>query len=393
MRRTTRWILIGLGVAAVAGAAIVLPMLDGGVEVEAGDVTRERLEVHVVDDGRTRVRSRYIVAAPVTGRLARITLAEGDEVIEGAPVAYVFPVPEDPRKLKILQAQADVAEARKTEAISRVNEARVRAEQAQREADRTSALAESSTVSRTILERDLLAVATAEQQLASAEATLRAAEAELAAARAALSGANPEDGEGEPVVVNAPDAGRVLRVVEKNERIVQAGAPLIEIGNVTALEVVVDVLSEDAVRISEGDAARIEEWGGDGILGGAVQMIEPDAFTEVSALGVEEQRVNVIVALDDAPAGLGAGYGVKASIVVWSGDDVLTVPTSALFRRRGAWQVFAVRDGVAELREVEIGHRSVEKAEVLSGLADGEVVILFPTDQIADGVKVSVTEG
>jgi HlyD family secretion protein len=393
MRRTTRWILIGLGVAAVAGAAIVLPMLDGGVEVEAGDVTRERLEVHVVDDGRTRVRSRYIVAAPVTGRLARITLAEGDEVIEGAPVAYVFPVPEDPRKLKILQAQADVAEARKTEAISRVNEARVRAEQAQREADRTSALAEPSTVSRTILERDLLAVATAEQQLASAEATLRAAEAELAAARAALSGANPEDGEGEPVVVNAPDAGRVLRVVEKNERIVQAGAPLIEIGNVTALEVVVDVLSEDAVRISEGDAARIEEWGGDGILGGAVQMIEPDAFTEVSALGVEEQRVNVIVALDDAPAGLGAGYGVKASIVVWSGDDVLTVPTSALFRRRGAWQVFAVRDGVAELREVEIGHRSVEKAEVLSGLADGEVVILFPTDQIADGVKVSVTEG
>jgi HlyD family secretion protein len=182
-------------------------------------------------------------------------------------------------------------------------------------------------------------------------------------------------------------------VVEKNERIVQAGAPLIEIGNVASLEVVVDVLSEDAVRISEGDAARIEEWGGDGVLGGEVRMIEPDAFTEVSALGVEEQRVNVIVALDDAPAGLGAGYGVKASIVVWSGDDVLTVPTSALFRRRGAWQVFAVRDGVAELREVAIGHRSVEKAEVLSGLSEGETVILFPTDQIEDGVKVDVSEG
>ena len=393
MKRATRWTLIGVGIVAIAGAAIGLPLLDGGVEVEAGTVSRERLEVHVVEEGRTRVRSRYIVAAPVTGRLARIALDEGDEVIDGAPVAYIFPMQEDPRKLKILQAQADAAEARKTEAISRVNEARARAEQAQREANRTAALAESSTVSRTILERDLLAVATAEQQLASAEATLRAAEAELAAAEAALSGANPAEGEGEPVTVNAPDAGRVLRVVEKNERIVQAGAPLIEIGNVGALEVVVDVLSEDAVRINEGDLTRIEEWGGEGTLEGKVRMIEPDAFTQVSALGVEEQRVNVIVELDDAPSGLGSGYSVTASVVVWSGDDILTVPTSALFRRRGAWQVFAVREGVAELREVEIGHRSVEKAEVLSGLAEGETVILFPTDQIEGGVKVDVTEG
>jgi HlyD family secretion protein len=393
MKRATRWPLIGIGIVAVAGLAIGLPLLDGGVEVEAGTVSRERLEVYVVEEGRTRVRSRYIVAAPVTGRLARIALDEGDEVIDGAPVAYIFPMQEDPRKLKILQAQADAAEARKTEAISRVNEARARAEQAQREANRTTALAESATVSRTILERDLLAVATAEQQLASAEATLRAAEAELAAAEAALSGANPAVGEGEPVTVNAPDAGRVLRVVEKNERIVQAGAPLIEIGNVDALEVVVDVLSEDAVRISEGDPTRIEEWGGEGTLQGNVRMIEPDAFTQVSALGVEEQRVNVIVELDGALSGLGSGYAVKASVVVWSGDDILTVPTSALFRRRGAWQVFAVRDGVAELREVEIGHRSVEKAEVLSGLSEGETVILFPTDQIEGGVKVDVTEG
>lgn len=393
MKRATRWTLIGVGVAAVAAAAVGLPLLDGGVEVEAGTVSRERLEVSVVEEGRTRVRSRYIVAAPVTGRLARIALDEGDEVIDGAPVAYIFPMQEDPRKLRILQAQADAAEARKTEALSRVNEARARAEQAQREAKRTAALAESSTVSRTILERDLLAVATAEQQLASAEATLRAAEAELAAAKAALSGANPAEGEGEPVTVNAPDAGRVLRVVEKNERIVQAGAPLIEIGDVDALEVVVDVLSEDAVRINEGDLTRIEEWGGEGTLEGSVRMIEPDAFTHVSALGVEEQRVNVIVELDNAPSGLGSGYSVTASVVVWSGDDILTVPTSALFRRRGAWQVFAVRDGVAELREVEIGHRSVEKAEVLSGLVEGETVILFPTDQIDDGVKVDVTEG
>jgi HlyD family secretion protein len=273
-----------------------------------------------------------------------------------------------------------------------VAEARARAEQAKRELERTAALAESSTVSRTILEQHQLELATAEQQVASAQATRRAAEAELAAARAALSGANPdEDGDSEPAVVNAPDAGRVLRVVEKNERIVQAGAPLIEIGNVDALEVVVDVLSEDAVRISEGDTALIQDWGGEGSLDGEVRMIEPDAFTEVSALGVKEQRVNVIVALNDAPAGLGSGYGVTARIVVWSEDNVLTVPTSALFRRSGAWQVFAISDGVAELREVGIGHRSVEKAEVLSGLSEGESVILFPSDQIEDGVAVTVT--
>lgn len=368
-------------------------MLGGGIEVEAGAVTRERLEVHVVDEGRTRVRSRYVIAAPVTGRLARIALKEGDKVIDGAPVAYVYPVPEDPRRLKVLQAQADAAEARVTEARARVAEARARAEQARREAGRTAALAETSTVSRTILERDQLALATAEQQLVSAEATLRAAEADLEAARAALSGANPEKGRGEPVVVSAPDAGRVLRVAEKNERIVQAGAPLIEIGNVGALEVVVDVLSEDAVRIAEEDPVRIVDWGGDGEIQGNVRMIEPDAFTEVSALGVEEQRVNVIVELADSPPGLGTGYGVTARIVVWSGDDILTVPTSALFRRRGAWQVFAIHEGVAELREVEVGHRSVEKAEVLSGLSEGESVIMFPTDQIEDGVEVATTEG
>ena len=393
MNRFTRWLLVGIGVVAIAAAAVWLLTLDRGVEVETGSVTREALNVAIVEEGRTRVRSRYVVAAPVTGRLARIALTEGDAVIDGAPVAYVYPVPEDPRKLKILQAQADAAAARRTEATSRVAEARARAEQAKREADRSAALAESSTVSRTILERDQLALATAEEQLASAQATLRAVEAELAAAQAALSGANPEDGEGEPVVVSAPDAGRVLRVVEKNDRIVQAGAPLIEIGDVDALEVVVDVLSEDAVRISVDDAALIDDWGGEGTVEGRVRMIEPDAFTKVSALGVEEQRVNVIVALMNAPEGLGSGYGVKASVVVWSGDNVLTVPTSALFRRRGVWQVFAEHEGAAELREVAIGHRSVEKAEVLSGLAEGDTVILFPTDQIEDGVKVTATPG
>jgi HlyD family secretion protein len=198
----------------------------------------------------------------------------------------------------------------------------------------------------------------------------------------------------------------VLRVLEESERVVPAGTPLVEIGDVGrgyieegaaggeaggrsgGLEVVVDVLSEDAVRIGAGDPVRIEEWGGDGVLLGAVRLVEPDAFTEVSALGVEEQRVNVIADLFDAPPSLGAGYRVEAHIVTWQGEGVLTVPTSALFQRDGAWAVFAVEDGEAALRTVRVDHRSAEAAEIVEGLAEGDVVVLFPSDQIEEGVSV-----
>jgi HlyD family secretion protein len=177
-------------------------------------------------------------------------------------------------------------------------------------------------------------------------------------------------------------------VLEESERVVPAGTPLLEVGNARGLEVVVDVLSEDAVRITPGDAVRIDGWGGDRTLQGQVRLVEPAAFTEVSALGVEEQRVNVIIDLADAPPSLGAGYRVEARVVTWAGTDVLSVPTSALFQREGQWQLFVVEDGRAALRAIEIGHRNADAAEVVSGLRQGETVIVFPSDRIEEGVKV-----
>ncbi len=336
MKKRTRWMLIAAGVVAVI-AVVLLLSSDAGLEVETARVTRGPLDVAVVEEGQTRVRERYVVAAPVAGRLARIAVDEGDAVLAGDLLARLYPIPADPRSLGVTRAQVSAAEARRREAAVRVAEARAQAEQAEREAERSRTLAADSILSPAELERDELAATSARQQLDAARATLGAVEAELAAARAALTGAIPDDS-GTVVAVRAPSAGRVLRVLEKSERVVPAGIPLIEIGDANGLEVVIDVLSEDAVRIAPGDPVRIESWGGEGVLPGTVRLVEPDAFTEVSALGVEEQRVNVVADLFDAPPSLGSGYRVEAHVVTWQGEDVLTVPTSALFQRDGAWR-------------------------------------------------------
>ena len=376
-----------------AGTAVLLvvfvfAMSDPGVEVETGRVTRDTLRVTVTEEGRTRVRDRYAVAAPVAGRLARITVEEGDAVDKGALVARIFPTPEDTRSLGVARARLASAKARRQEAASRVEEAQAQVEQLEREVERNRPLAEDSILSQKELEQDELAAASARKRLDAARATLRAAEADVAAARSALAGANPEASDGEAVPVRAPTVGRVLRVLEESERVVQAGTPLVEIGDAEGLEVVVDVLSEDAVRIKSGAPVRFEEWGGDSSLRGRVRLVEPDAFTEVSALGVEEQRVNVITDLFNPPPSLGSGYRMEANIVTWSGEDILTVPTSALFQEDGTWHVFAVEDGEAVRQPVQIGHRSTEAAEVVDGLSEGDTVILFPSDQIQEGVSV-----
>ncbi|NNE70721.1 MAG: HlyD family efflux transporter periplasmic adaptor subunit, partial [Rhodothermales bacterium] len=184
-----------------------------------------------------------------------------------------------------------------------------------------------------------------------------------------------------------PDAGRILLIPERSERAVAAGTPLMELGNADALEIVVDVLSEDAVRIDPGDAVELTGWGGETALPGRVRRVEPSAFTRYSALGVEEQRVNVIIDLLSRPERLGAGYRVEASVVIWE-QEALSVPTSALFRQAGEWRVFVIEDGRAELRSMEPGQRSADWAEVVSGLAEGDRVIIHPTDEVLAGVRV-----
>jgi HlyD family secretion protein len=188
--------------------------------------------------------------------------------------------------------------------------------------------------------------------------------------------------------VRSPTTGRILRVPDASERIVAAGTPVAELGDPCDLEVVVDVLSTDAVRVVPGAPVELVAWGGEEALGGRVRQVEPSAVTRVSALGVDEQRVNVIVDLVDTPPALGDGFRLDARIVVWQADRVLLVPASAVFRTGSGWSAFVVADGRAQLRQVRVGHRSDAAVEVLEGLAEGDRVVLFPSDRLQSGLRV-----
>ncbi len=377
--------------AVVVTAAVLIMTRPVRLDVDVATIDYDTLRVTIEEEGRTRARDRYTIAAPVTGRLARITLEEGDTVSADATVARLFPVPEDPRAIAATRARIAAAEARHNEAAARVEQLAAQHEQAVREAERRKRVFETGGLTRELVEQAALAAATAGRSLEGARASLRAADAEVDAARALLLGATGEATS--RVDVRAPVAGRVLRVHEESERVVPAGTPLVELADVGGLEIVVDVLSEDAVRVAPGDPVLITGWGGDDPLEAVVRLVEPAAFTKVSALGVEEQRVNIVGDLLHAPPALGSGYRVTAAIVTWQADRVLVVPTSALFRRGQAWQAFVVEDGRARLRDVELGPRGRDAAEVRAGLGEGDAVILFPSAALADGVRVRSTAG
>lgn len=394
MLKKSWWILLLAGVALIT---LYTVLSRPGVEVETGRVQRRALQVTVDEEGRTRVRERYVIAAPIAGRLARLEVEEGDTVAESTLVAWIHPRPEGPRDLEILRAELAGAESRRRETQLRLEEARARADQLEREAERDRALVAEGLVSQQSAERAELEALSARELADALQAALAAADAEVEARRLALTGANPLTAGTLAQPVYAPAAGCVLRLLEESERVVQAGTPILEIGDAQGLEVIVDVLSEHAVRIEPGDPVRFEEWGGDAPLHGTVRLVEPAGFTKYSALGVEEQRVNVIADIFDPPPSLGAEFRVEARIVTWEAEDVLTVPTSALFQRDGTWQLFAVRRGRAERRAVTIGHRSSEYAEVhsepahdgLQSVTEGDEVILFPSDEIDEGVRVT----
>jgi HlyD family secretion protein len=381
-----RWMLIGAG-AAVVLVLLLLGTCGSAVEVETARVGRDTLRVVVEEEGMTRVHDSFVVAAPVSGRLARIQLVEGAPVKAGEVLARISSTPEDPRTQTVTRAQVDAAAARRGQMAAELDQAEAQAAQAEREAERRRDLAEAGALSREEMEQAQLQATTSRRRVESARAALAAATADVAAMRASLQGASPQAA-GPSVSVTAPSDGRVLVVLEKSERVVAAGTPLLELGDARGLEVVVDVLSSDAVSIAAGNPVEVAEWGGQRPLAGRVRLVEPAAFTEISALGVEEQRVNVIVDLLEAPPELGSGYRVEARIVTWEGTNALTVPTSALFQRDGAWRLFVVEEGRARLREVQVGHRGVESAEVLGGVEEGEEVVMYPSDEVVEGVKV-----
>ena len=389
-------IVLAVIVAGIA-AAFVYVLQPDPIPVDVGRIDRGLMLVSVDEEGETRIKEIYTVSAPVAGRLLRLPVHVGDTVVKGATtVASILPVSPsflDQRTRSELSAAAAAAEA--AVGLAEAERARMQAEVrfAKSSLERAEKLAKSATISQTALEKAVLDYDTAQAALKQSEANLELRRHELESARARLiePDALPDyDQQSCCIVLDAPVDGRVLKIVQESEAVIAAGTPLVEIGNPANLEIVVDLLSSDAVRIKTGAAARIEGWGGPP-LKAKVRRIDPAGFTKVSALGIEEQRVTAVLDLLDPPdewRALGHDFGVFVRIEEWADEAALRVPLSALFRAGGDWAVFRLAEGKAALKIVELGQRNDEYAQVLGGMDEGEPIILYPSDQVSDGVAV-----
>ncbi|NJM98228.1 MAG: HlyD family efflux transporter periplasmic adaptor subunit [Phormidesmis sp. RL_2_1] len=455
-----RWLIYAL-VGSTVVTLVAIAFRPAPLAVDVGQITQGPIQVTIDAEGKTQVQERYVVAAPVAGRLQRITLDVGDAVVAGTPIAQLDPLPLNTQvstaQARLQQLQAELAgvdtqrpksqEMRQAEAslqaamaenqavAATVTEAKAALEQAQRDRQRAEALESAGAITRQQKEaaelnetRQAQALKTAQQHLERAIANVAAARAEiprlraeqsdpdylLSAYEAQIAGVEAElanlADEAAQTTISAPVSGTVLNVSEASARFVQAGEPLLEIGDAANLELVIDVLSADAVKIKPGDPILVEQWGGLETLTAVVNYIEPAAFTKVSALGVEEQRVNVIgrFQASDGPTSdlksletsleksletsLGDGYRIEARIVIWANENALQVPVSALYRCEDTWCVFRVKNGQAEPRKITIGPRNSTMAAVESGLKAGETVILHPSEQVESGRKVEANQ-
>lgn len=368
------------------------------VEVDVAAVSRGDLRVTVDHEGKTRVKERYVVSSPLGGRLVRVGLKPGERVVAGKTLVALIE-PADPALLDLRQ---------RSQALARVDAAGAALKRANSEVERVTSLHHKAMLDldreRKLKARDVVSVETMEavrsrEQASAAE--VRAAEFagkvaafELEQAQAALVHTkivSPGETEDFRFEVPAPVDGVVLRVFQESATVVTPGSRLLEIGDPTDLECEVDVLSTDAVGIMPGQRVFFERWGGPGLLEGRVRVREPSGYTKISALGVEEQRVNIIIDLTDPPEArpsLGDGYRVEARIVTWEGKGLLKVPSGALFRREGEWTVFRIEEGQARICPVKVGHNNGLETEILAGLSEGDQLVMHPSDKIADGVVV-----
>jgi HlyD family secretion protein len=378
----------------VAVALIVRTLRPAPVDVTGVTVRRGPLTVSITEDGRTRIRDRYAVSAPITGLLRRSRLKAGDPIRRGAIVGYILPLAPallDARAKAETQASYAAALAQVDEAEAAVAGAHTAAEVAQREARRQWALLEGGATSVQAVEQAAGIALMRAADLARADAALNAAREE-ASRRLAAARTPSIPGDSDLYEVRAPASGQVLRLLVESEGVVQSGTPLIEIGDPRRLELVVDVLSTDAVTIPPGARVIVDRWGGDAPLRGRVDRIEPSAFTSLSSLGVEEQRVNVIATLEESPAArpLGDGYQIEAQIVTWETPSTLLVSAGALFRVADGWAVYTVSGDHARSTPVTIGHSDGKWVQVLSGLKEGDLVVAYPGDNITDGSVVRI---
>ncbi len=389
-----RWIVV-IGTATVVVAAIVYGFMPKAAIVDAARVSRGPLRVTVEEEGKTRVRDRFVLSAPVAGFMRRIDIDVGDKVQKGETLAELESMRSDlldPRSRATAEAGVSSAEASLRGAEESARAARADAEYGQRNLERSRKLFEGGLISRDSIEQVEAATKRSTASLLASEAAVRVARSELDRARAVLrhSAADGAPPGGKIVLIKAPVSGSVLKIHRESEGTIQPGEPLIEIGDPQKLEVKVEALSTDAVRIGPGTPVLFERWGGDSPLEGSVRTVEPTAFTKISSLGVEEQRVLVIVDIasrDKAVLRLGDGYRLEASFTLWEGKDVLQVPAGALFRKGDGWAVFVMENGRAKKRDVKVGHRTGLAAEILSGLTEGEVVVSHPDNSIEDGVR------
>ena len=388
--------LLGILLVAFLASLIFRPQ---PLPVDLAEVERGPLRVTLDEEGETRVRDRYVVSAPLAGRVLRIELEPGDAVQAETTVLATFqpstPILLDARSRAESEARTKAARSALGQAKAERDRAQAELRFAESEHERAKRLAESEIISQEALETARLRWETAVEGLEASGHAVESAEHELDRARASLlevrsleSGAG-----GDPIALYSPIDGVVLRRLRESEAVVPAGEPLLEVGDPVDLEIVSDLLSNDAVRVRPGQPVVLEHWGGDESLHGQVRRVEPSGFTKISALGVEEQRVNVVIDFTDpetAWQALGDGYRVEVRIVVWESDDVIKVPGNSLFRSGDGWAVFVVEAGTARLRPVSLGPRNGLEASIEEGLAVGEAVIVHPGDDVTDGVAVAL---
>lgn len=383
-RDFARKVLAPIALTVLVGLALTYAFRPRPTAVDTASVSRGPMLVTIDEDGEVRAHDRYAITAPIAGRLLRVRLREGEHVRAHAIVATLVPVPITPGEQAGQLARVEAAEATYREAQARVAHARADLEQARRDFTRSEILAGAGAMAKQDMEQRRTTVSSATSDLVAAVARETSSAADVRAARANLEALET----GQPVDVRAPVDAVVLRVDEPNERVVPAGTPVMLLADPSRYEVRIDVLSTDAVKISPGMRVSVEDWGGTAPMLARVRVVEPGAFTKVSALGVEEQRVYVIADLIGAPGRLNDGYRVQGRIVIWERADALRLPIGALFRCADDWCAFTVEQGRAKRHVVRVGQRNEDTAQVLDGLRERDSVIVYPPTVLSDGARV-----
>lgn len=389
VRRSLPW----LGVLGLV-ALVIWGLWPKPITIETGTAARGPLTVRVSEEGKTRVKNRYVIAAPVAGKMCRVALKPGDEVTAGGTlVTTIEPAASpllDPRARTQAEAAVQMREASRRQATEALEARRAALKLADTDRDRMRAMTRTGSMADS--DRDQMEADSAMKgaEFRAAEFFLQVTDYELAQARAALerpAAVTP----GNLVEVKSPVSGRVLKVMQESEMVVAPGTQILEIGDPTDIEIEAEILSRDAVTIQPGDSVEVDQWGGENPLKGRVRRVEPAAFTKISALGVEEQRVIVLTDLLDLPAAaksLGDRYRVEVRVAVWHSEEALIVPAGALFREGNTWKTYVFRSGTARLTTVDAGHSDGRFTEVLSGLGAGDEVLLHPPDTMKDGTAV-----